>query len=105
MEKELVFGSEEWLAELNDRVTFPQMFTIYLGIHNKTNENMLHAVKIQTKSVKPNNIKYGSVKPTLSMALSPYKWLVEGVYYIESAEEYLDKMRKLCTRWDVNFDD
>jgi len=101
MDEKLVFGSEEWMKELNNRVKFPKMFVIYYGKRRDSDEAILHSVQVDTKSTEPKNIKFGSVSPTLSMALSLYDWLIEGVYQIESAEDYLTKMKELCVEWDV----
>lgn len=101
--EELVFGSKEWMEELNAKVNFPQMFTIYYGLHKETNKPILYVEILETKSTEPKNIKYGTIKPSLMMLLSPYRWLIEGVYYIESAEDYLKKLKELGKKWNVGF--
>lgn len=96
------FGSKEWVEEVKRRVKFPQMFVVFYGLHRETNEPILHTVKLDTKSKDPKNIRFGSVsEPTLKMVLSKYNWLIEGVYYIESVDEYLEKMKELGKKWNI----
>lgn len=101
--KDLVFGSEEWLSELNKRVKFPKMFVVHYGVHKETGDAVLSPVIVETRSTEPKNIRFNSASPTLTMALSPYKWLIEGIYYIESADGYLAKMKELGSHWNVKF--
>lgn len=101
VEKELKFGEVEWMEELDKRVNFPSMFAVYYGIDRTTEERYLHVLRINTKSTEPSNIKYGSVLPTLSMVLVDVNWLLEGVYYIESVEEYKQRIEKTATRLGV----
>lgn len=103
MQKELIFGSKEWIEELNNRVQFPSMFAVYYGIHKETNEGILHIMIVRTKSKNPLNVKMNSVKKTLSMSLSPYKWALIDVYYIESVEDYIAKLKELSNCWGVKF--
>lgn len=99
--KELTFGSEEWLEELNNRVKFPSYFAIYYGINKETKDKTLQPVLVQTKSKDIQNIRLGSISKTFTMTLTPYKWLLIDVYQINSAEDYLSKMRELANDWDV----
>lgn len=103
MSESLVFGSKEWLEELNRRVKFPKMFAVHCGFHKETEKTVVSSVIIETKSTEPNNLKLSSTAPTLAMALNPYHWLLEGVYYFKSDEEYLGKMKELQERWSVDF--
>lgn len=103
--KELVFGSDEWMEELR-KIKFPKMIAVYYGIHQEEDDKkLLYSRIINTKSIKPNNVKLGSISQTLSMILAHYNWLIEGVYYIESSEEYFKKMKKLCEIWKIDFND
>lgn len=105
MTKDLVFGSKEWMDELNKRVKFPQMIAVHVGFHKETDKTMLSSMMIETRSTEPKNLRFDSLSPSLVMALSPYKWLIEGVYYFTSADEYLTKMEELRSRWKVEFNE
>ena len=103
MEKELVFGSKEWMEELDKRVGFPKMFSVYYGVHKESKDAALQAIILDTKSTNPKNLKLGSVTPTLGMALSPFKWLLINAFYFNNADEYVNKMLELSKEWDVEF--
>ncbi|BDH60117.1 hypothetical protein MTP04_02470 [Lysinibacillus sp. PLM2] len=103
MSEDLIFGSDEWFQELNNRVKFPNMFSIYYGSHKETNDNVLQSMIVDTKSDNPRNIKFGSISKTIGMALSPYRWALIDVYYIENASDYYSKLIELGKYWNVNF--
>lgn len=103
MNKEIIFGSEEWIEELNKRVKFPQMFAVYYGVHKESNEGTLNAVMLETKSTEPKNLKLGSMTPTLGMAFAPYQWSLINAYYMKDADDYIKNITKLSEQWNVEF--
>jgi hypothetical protein len=103
MQKEIIFGSKEWIEELNKRVKFPQMFAIYYGVHKESNVGTLNAVMLETKSTEPKNLKLGTLSPTLGMVLAPYQWSLINAYYIKDADDYVKSMTKLSEQWNVEF--
>lgn len=106
MTQEVIFGSDEWRTELEKRVKFPSKFVLYYGIPaGKIGGKAVLQVKIvDTKASSTDNVRWGSLEPTLGMALAPYTWLVYDVVHIQNAAEYEQKLKKVAKELGISLE-
>ena len=99
----MTIGSDNWFKELNSSVKFPSKFCFYLL--KKDTELYITVKEIESKAKDVNNIKLGSLSPPFDMTLFSSNISILEVCDIKNENEYYDKIKKLCNKWDVELSD